>query len=604
MGSLSFRSGRPAAGDERDRAGRAGSRAAAPPSPARRLAGLQSLIGNRAMARLHRKPKPEIDPRAAPGHRDPLIKVPAKGAPMIEHLEQGVRSITWSWEVERPGTPQTGGQAYREQVYWATFEVDAHGVMRVSARMVSPSGQFRAPEWSLRGKFKEAVDLFRSNGITVTAFEAEWGYMGPGEISGNLDTFLGEMKANPKAMQADAARATPSGKVALGNGFMDVRVVTEPGYEPSQVTGPTKVKQSRPVVRVRFSVPAGTPVPAGGGAGGPRGTGKPGVSAGAEGAPRVALPPGEGGRVPRGEGAAGPKAGSAWAPKAIAAGLVEVLAPVLIIELSKAWLTYEKNVADPKELEFRNKLAGDITPGIEKALEARTDEARKLTAQHPEMPIFAQITIDMDFTWEGFSPAEKKAAEFKEARFVDLALSFSKREKSGELVARPTNIKESIAKHIGTRRVTYSVEINPMEETRDQRKWRAMVAQAEVAVRHKVSVRAVGEHTHWVGEGPGYAGHSWTHDDEAEERRRKKFGLPSWREELERRERKLWATAYIAYTGERDLHPQYEEGVRYYQELEAAEAADRAKREKPSLDPQRMSPDEKRKLVEWLEQSR
>ena len=232
MGSLSPRSGRPAAGDERDRAGRAGPRTAAPPSPARGFAGLQSLIGEpRHGAPAAQAQEPEIDPRAAPGHRDPLIKVPAKGAPMIEHLEQGARSITWSWEVDRPGTPQTGGQAYRQQVYWATFEVDAQGVMRVSARMVSPSGQFRAPEWSLRGKFKEAVDLFRNNGITVTAFEAEWGYMGPGEIYGNLDAFFGEMKANPKAMQADAARATPSGKVALENGFQDVRVVTEPGYE-------------------------------------------------------------------------------------------------------------------------------------------------------------------------------------------------------------------------------------------------------------------------------------------------------------------------------------------------------------------------------------
>ena len=144
-----------------------------------------------------------------------------------------------------------------------------------------------------------------------------------------------------------------------------------------------------------------------------------------------------------------------------------------------------------------------------------------------------------------------------------------------------------------------------MEETRDQRKWRAMVAQAEVAVRQKVSVRAVGEHTHWVGEGPGYAGHSWTHDDEAVERRRKKFGLPSWREEN--------SSAASASCGRRPTSPtpasatctrSTRRACATTRKLEAAEAAERAKREKPSLDPQRMSPDEKRKLVEWLEQSR
>jgi hypothetical protein len=162
-----------------------------------------------------------------------LIKVPMTGDPAIERVSERARSISWSWEVERPGTRLTGGAPFREQVYRATFEVDADGVMRVSARMVSASGQFRAPEWTLRSEFKEELEVFRRGGVEVRAFEAEWGYMGPGEISHNLDAFLQHLERNP-GTHVEAARATPSGKVAIEDGFTDVRIVSEPGYEISE----------------------------------------------------------------------------------------------------------------------------------------------------------------------------------------------------------------------------------------------------------------------------------------------------------------------------------------------------------------------------------
>jgi len=199
-------------------------------------------------------PTPQVDPRATPGHRDPLIRNPASGEPLIEVTSEGTRSVSWSWEVERPGTPASGGYPIREQAYWANFEVDAQGVMRVSARMVSSSGQFRAPEWTLRSKFKEALDLFDRRGVKVTAFEAEWGYMGPGEMSANLQSFFATIKRQKGVRPMDAARATPSGKVALESGFTEVSTPSIGMEHNKALEGPSRTVT--PTVRVRFSRPA------------------------------------------------------------------------------------------------------------------------------------------------------------------------------------------------------------------------------------------------------------------------------------------------------------------------------------------------------------
>ena len=135
--------------------------------------------------------------------------------------------------------------------------------MRVSARMVSETGQFRAPEWTLRGKFKEALEVFRLAGIQVNAFDAEWGYMARGKIPANLDAFFGYLQENPQTRPIAAAKATPSGKIAIEHGFTDVEVAA-PGFEPQEhldVAGKPG-RQARPVVRARFSLPASAPAPA------------------------------------------------------------------------------------------------------------------------------------------------------------------------------------------------------------------------------------------------------------------------------------------------------------------------------------------------------
>src|SRR5205823_5887613 len=101
-------------------------------------------------------------------------------------------------------------------------------------------------------------------------------------------------------MQLEAARATPSGKVAIENGFAEVQIVAEPGYEAG-ATGHTGLGESRPVVRVRFSVGgtqfhAGAP---GGAPGTPASVQKP-ISATAPKVPPIERPPVPARRIPAG----------------------------------------------------------------------------------------------------------------------------------------------------------------------------------------------------------------------------------------------------------------------------------------------------------------
>ena len=67
---------------------------------------------------------------------------PRERRPAIETVSEGARSIEWSWEVNHPGP---GGVPFREQAYWARFEVGKDGIMRVSARLVSQTASSALP---------------------------------------------------------------------------------------------------------------------------------------------------------------------------------------------------------------------------------------------------------------------------------------------------------------------------------------------------------------------------------------------------------------------------------------------------------------------------
>ena len=401
------------------------------PSSASAIRSLQTLIGNRAVgALLQRAPpkRPPVDPRGAAGHRDPLIKVPAAGAPPVEVVTEGARSVEWSWEVDRVGP---GGVPFRQQVYWARFEVGTDGVMRVSARMVSETGQFRAPEWTLRGKFKEALEVFRLAGIQVNAFDAEWGYMARGEISANLDAFFGYLQENPGSTIA-AAKATPSGKIAIEHGFTDVEV-TAPGFEPHEhLDVPGKPgRQVRPVVRARFSLPASAPAPA------------------KVGEPKIPTEtPAVSGTAPK-VGGAGPNVRGGAIRVGIGLGLQALL-------LAFFWWAGKK--AAEKEEKNRKKLIEDkLDPAVGQALYDQSATIDSLTTRTPSKRLYANVEADVDFEWDesGIAGARSGVEAMTDVRLG--RMTFSDKDLKGD---RETKIERSGAQVTNvyqTKRMTFSL---------------------------------------------------------------------------------------------------------------------------------------------------
>jgi hypothetical protein len=439
--------------------------------------GIASAIGNRAVASLMRAPasgqKPVVDPRANPGHRDPLIRVPASGDPVIERVTEGSRSISWSWEVERPGTPLTGGQPFREQVYWANFEVDAEGVMRVSARMVSPTGQFRAPEWTLRSKFKQALDVFRRGGVEVRAFEAEWGYMSAGEISHNLDAFFGHLEQNP-GMQVEAARATPSGKVAIENGFTQAQIVSEPGYQPSEVAGHTGISESRPVVRVRFAaqaghVPDGVPGPA---------TPPPALAT-APTAPATA-PPAPLEKPPlTGAPPVSAIERPTVAPRRIPTGAKAAIGWGLQIGLFVFFWWCARERAKEQEKYLKELQANKIEPAIDDALVKQAQDGYRVHDAAPALPMYANVTIDFKSEWQESGIAGERTGEgISDANFVSLQFGYTPiQAESEEAKERETVFMSQVAHCTQITRVTSPILVShPDHEDYKRRQYEAWEA--------------------------------------------------------------------------------------------------------------------------------
>lgn len=164
--------------------------------------------------------------------------------------EEGKWVIEWSWE-------KPVSEHEREQIYWATFEVDANGVMRISARTKKPGAMLHAPK-KFGDLFNEALRIFEKHNIEVRAFEAEWGYMAPHEISSNLDEFFRALRENPRLSHEDAAKKTPSGRLATAHKFTEVTIL-DIGWGKLPGERGTHV---RPEVRVRFAKPGSGTIPA------------------------------------------------------------------------------------------------------------------------------------------------------------------------------------------------------------------------------------------------------------------------------------------------------------------------------------------------------
>jgi hypothetical protein len=224
---------------------------------------LSRQAGNRAVGRLLLQREPVADARDL--ERQETFDVAARTIRKSELLATD------------KGDPRTGRKPSLQEVYWVEFTVNADGVMSASARTVSPDGRLRSPKLRLGTEFTAALKQFKAKGIDVKAFDADWSYMSDTEPSTNLKAFEEYLKKNPKASRADAARRTPSGKIALRAGFTEV-TVGDTTVEPQKDIGTGKY----PRVRARFSRPGTGPLP---------GAPTPGVKGGPTAPPATGAPP-------------------------------------------------------------------------------------------------------------------------------------------------------------------------------------------------------------------------------------------------------------------------------------------------------------------------
>jgi hypothetical protein len=185
--------------------------------------------------------------RPQPGVRDLQERSPGE-APV--HLSAGAAGIRIQREVVDPREfvvqtiadprkfevsegleePVAGGGTSRREIYWTKFDVDDKGVIRASVRTVSPDRAYRSGRLRFGESFRNALQHFEKNGVAVTAFEGDWSYMTPDEISENLKVFREEMAKG--GTREDAARKTSTGRVAARSGFVLTNVENVPETDP------------------------------------------------------------------------------------------------------------------------------------------------------------------------------------------------------------------------------------------------------------------------------------------------------------------------------------------------------------------------------------
>jgi len=84
----------------------------------------------------------------------------------------------------------------------------------------------------------------------------------------------------------------------------------------------------------------------------------------------------------------------------VAGELAANLLPVLLVGVARAWLSYEKNVGDPRTEALRSLMEKKVMPAAGRALSEHRRYAEELTAKSPEFPVYANITVDLDLTWD------------------------------------------------------------------------------------------------------------------------------------------------------------------------------------------------------------
>jgi hypothetical protein len=261
------------------------------------------------------------------------------------------------------------------------------------------------------------------------------------------------------------------------------------------------------------------------------------------------------------------EAGGKAASDAVAAGLGFwrsmglLMAASLLLEGAIAWLTYEKNVGDPKVLEFAGWLRGKLDLGLMQGIQAQAEAARKMTIDRPDVPVYAVLTYDLDYRWsrmsEGAAGIPGHLLNYVDARVVGVTLG--RKNVSSDVVlskAGPGDWRD----RVDTRRITISLELNPLGESKQMRHWRAVSYDAGQVAQRGISARKAVESMHFD--------IKLTVEEEREERRRAKTGGTPIRVERERQEQLLWVAAYIDHTSIHGPKKLYDEAIAFYTELE------------------------------------
>ena len=241
--------------------------------------------------------------------------------------------------------------------------------------------------------------------------------------------------------------------------------------------------------------------------------------------------------------------------KGVAVNTLVGLAVMGGLKLAWSWLAYEKNVQSEEERQLRELFGKGVEPGVTKALEAQSAKALQMTTDHPEFPVYANVTVDLVKNWTetgvAGNPTDK---EIVEATFVDLDVSFKKVSKE-----ETRDSYHSLGNYYATSRVTYFVEID-FGETKEERQWRTLVRHAGSIVRRNMSARSVAEHTHW-------GGIALTPVERLDDEERRKWGDPTLAEQRAYDERELWVLAYIEYAAMHGPDDQYSAALKYLEEI-------------------------------------
>ena len=230
-----------------------------------------------------------------------------------------------------------------------------------------------------------------------------------------------------------------------------------------------------------------------------------------------------------------------------------------LVDLAFAWITYTPGGESYEEKELRELFERKVQPGVGTAISTQAREATKMYLSRPDLPIYANITVDLEESWteSGIVGAES-GKKINDASFVRLDVGFERI--SGEKIIKKekdVSLTGDVNTYYATKRVTYAVELQ--FETPAQRQYRISLKDAGKLARQGLSAR-IAANIHFPDD--------LSLADAAEEKQRKTFCQPSLRQERERERRKLWVQAYIDYTAWNGPAKLYTDAQSYLSELE------------------------------------